>query len=211
MTTDKVDVEVPATASGVIVAIHGKAGDTVAVGAMSSRSTPATAGVAAAIAAPLQSSPPRSAQSAAGTRARRSSRRRTRSASRETRPRSRARARLGTERLDPARRRARASRRASAPGAGRRRCELPPLPPVPANANVTPLQGPAATLAGYMDQSLHDPDGDVVSARCTVGTLESRRAELNAALKAAGAQREDLVHAPDRLRARARRERTCPA
>src|SRR5271154_4417849 len=34
VTTDKVDVEVPSTASGVITAVHGKEGDTVAVGAV---------------------------------------------------------------------------------------------------------------------------------------------------------------------------------
>ena len=46
------------------------------------------------------------------------------------------------------------------------------------------------------------------SARSSVGTLEARRAELNAALKTAGPRREDLVHPPHRLRARASRERT---
>src|SRR5450432_463618 len=34
VTTDKVDVEVPSTVSGLVSAVHGKEGDTVAVGAV---------------------------------------------------------------------------------------------------------------------------------------------------------------------------------
>jgi 2-oxoglutarate decarboxylase len=55
-------------------------------------------------------------------------------------------------------------------------------PPVPAEAKVTDLKGSVATLASYMDQSLTIP---VATSFRTlhVGTMEQRRAELNAALK----------------------------
>ncbi len=50
MTTDKVDVEVPSTAAGVITAVHGAEGDTIAVGAVlveidTSAAKPAPSGV----------------------------------------------------------------------------------------------------------------------------------------------------------------------
>ena len=58
-------------------------------------------------------------------------------------------------------------------------------PPLAAEAKVTDLKGSTATLASYMDQSLTIP---VATSFRTlhVGTLEQRRAELNAALKQAG-------------------------
>ena len=48
---------------------------------------------------------------------------------------------------------------------------LPPLPPVPAGATVTPLRGPAAALTGYMEQSLTIP-----TATASFRTLLGRRA-----------------------------------
>jgi len=60
-----------------------------------------------------------------------------------------------------------------------------PLPALPADAKVTPLKGPAAALVGAMEQSLTIPTA--TSFRTVgVGTLETKRAELNAALKSAG-------------------------
>jgi multifunctional 2-oxoglutarate metabolism enzyme len=61
----------------------------------------------------------------------------------------------------------------------------PTYPPVSAGAKVTDLKGSVATLASYMEQSLTIP---VATSFRTlhVGTLEQRRAELNAALKQAG-------------------------
>jgi 2-oxoglutarate decarboxylase len=58
-------------------------------------------------------------------------------------------------------------------------------PPIPADAQVTDLKGSVANLASYMEQSLSIP---VATSFRTlhVGTMEQRRAELNAALKAAG-------------------------
>ena len=60
--------------------------------------------------------------------------------------------------------------------------QYPPLTP---ETKVTELKGSTATLASYMDQSLTIP---VATSFRTlhVGTLEARRAELNAALAAAG-------------------------
>jgi 2-oxoglutarate dehydrogenase E2 component (dihydrolipoamide succinyltransferase) len=74
VTTDKVDVEVPATASGVIAALHGAEGETVAVGAVLAEidttaakpdgaSAPAPAAVPAAAPAAVSAKP---AASAAG-------------------------------------------------------------------------------------------------------------------------------------------------
>ncbi len=58
-------------------------------------------------------------------------------------------------------------------------------PPLSSEAKVTELKGSTATLASYMDQSLTIP---VATSFRTlhVGTLEQRRAELNAGLKRAG-------------------------
>ena len=60
-----------------------------------------------------------------------------------------------------------------------------PYPAVTAEAKVSELKGSAATLASYMDQSLSIPTATSFRT-LSVGTLEARRAELNAALKAAG-------------------------
>src|ERR1700744_355868 len=75
VTTDKVDVEVPSTASGVITAVHGAEGDTIAVGAgvveidtsaakpagdgAAAESAPATAAPAVAAAPPVPAGPPK--------------------------------------------------------------------------------------------------------------------------------------------------------
>ncbi|TAM88151.1 multifunctional oxoglutarate decarboxylase/oxoglutarate dehydrogenase thiamine pyrophosphate-binding subunit/dihydrolipoyllysine-residue succinyltransferase subunit [bacterium] len=50
---------------------------------------------------------------------------------------------------------------------------------------VTPIKGPAATLAGYMEQSLQTPTATSFRT-VSVDVLDVRRRELNAALKAAG-------------------------
>jgi 2-oxoglutarate dehydrogenase E1 component len=60
-----------------------------------------------------------------------------------------------------------------------------PGPPLAAGAKLTPLKGPAAALVGAMEQSLTIPTATSFRT-LQVGTLETRRAELNAALKAAG-------------------------
>ncbi|HZT12885.1 MAG TPA: multifunctional oxoglutarate decarboxylase/oxoglutarate dehydrogenase thiamine pyrophosphate-binding subunit/dihydrolipoyllysine-residue succinyltransferase subunit, partial [Candidatus Baltobacteraceae bacterium] len=59
------------------------------------------------------------------------------------------------------------------------------MPPVAAGAAVTPLKGPAAALAGYMEQSLSIPTATSFRT-LAVDVLDARRKELNAAIKAAG-------------------------
>ncbi len=82
----------------------------------------------------------------------------------------------------------------------------PASPPLPAGASVTPIKGPAAALAAAMETSLTIP---VATSFRTmqVGTLESKRAELNAALKAAGrAEKLSFTHLIAFALARAARE-----
>jgi 2-oxoglutarate dehydrogenase E1 component len=65
---------------------------------------------------------------------------------------------------------------------------VPPVafaPPIPADAKLTPLKGPAAALVGAMEQSLTIPTATSFRT-LQVGVLEARRAELNAGLKGAG-------------------------
>jgi len=60
-----------------------------------------------------------------------------------------------------------------------------PSPPLAADAKTTSLKGPANALVGAMEQSLTIPTA--TSFRTLgVGTLETKRTELNAALRAAG-------------------------
>ncbi|TAM75492.1 multifunctional oxoglutarate decarboxylase/oxoglutarate dehydrogenase thiamine pyrophosphate-binding subunit/dihydrolipoyllysine-residue succinyltransferase subunit [bacterium] len=59
---------------------------------------------------------------------------------------------------------------------------------------VTPIKGPAATLAGYMEQSLQIPTATSFRT-VSVDVLDARRRELNAALKAAGrAEKVSYTH-----------------
>jgi len=69
-----------------------------------------------------------------------------------------------------------------------------PLPALAADAKATPLKGPAAALVGAMEQSLTIP---TATSFRTVGVavLETKRAELNAALKSAGrAEKVSFTH-----------------
>ncbi|MGB8520312.1 MAG: multifunctional oxoglutarate decarboxylase/oxoglutarate dehydrogenase thiamine pyrophosphate-binding subunit/dihydrolipoyllysine-residue succinyltransferase subunit, partial [Candidatus Tumulicola sp.] len=59
--------------------------------------------------------------------------------------------------------------------------------PIPAGATLAPLKGPAAALAGYMEQSLTIPTATSFRA-LAVDVLDARRKELNGAIKAAGRQ-----------------------
>ena len=60
--------------------------------------------------------------------------------------------------------------------------------------HVTPIKGPAATLAGYMEQSLQIPTATSFRT-LSVDVLEARRRELNDALKAAGrAEKVSFTH-----------------
>ena len=158
VTTDKVDVEVPATASGVLTQILAHEGDTVAVGAVlaeidtskkeSAGAAPPSAGNGAAKTATPKppappATPPRRGEPVADYQAERAA-----------------------ERLDIDLARVRGSGpdglilRSDVLAAGdnaRRRPSgpaSPPSSPIPPGATVTPLRGPAAALTGYMEQSL---------------------------------------------------------
>ncbi len=61
----------------------------------------------------------------------------------------------------------------------------PALTPLPAHAKTSPIKGPANALVAAMEQSLTIPTGTSFRT-LSVGVLEAKRAELNAALKAAG-------------------------
>ncbi|MBV8355004.1 MAG: E3 binding domain-containing protein, partial [Candidatus Eremiobacteraeota bacterium] len=61
----------------------------------------------------------------------------------------------------------------------------PAEPPPPRDAKLVPLKGPAAALAGYMEQSLAIPTATSFRT-IPVGLLERKRRDLNAALAGAG-------------------------
>jgi multifunctional 2-oxoglutarate metabolism enzyme len=194
VTTDKVDVEVPATASGVLTQILAQEGQTVAVGSAlaeidtaKGNGKPPTAGRAESVTTsatePAQRAAPReksASTSSGGTVLADPQARRT------------------AERLDvdlalvrgsgPNGLVLRADVIAQAEQAHRRSVPAapagPPLPPIPSGATVTPLRGPAATLAGYMEQSLTIPTATSFRS-VLVDVLDARRKELNGAIKAA--------------------------
>lgn len=191
VTTDKVDVEVPATASGILTEIHAGEGDTVAVGALlaeidtASKPTNGTSaakpapGAPAALGAAKPPVPPkvaptetqRSGPATATPQARRIARR--------------ARIELADLRGTGPNGlilREDVEKRVAAAG-------LPAGPaapaPLPAGAKTTVLKGPVAALAGYMEQSLSIPTATSFRT-LAVDALDARRKELNAAVKAAG-------------------------
>jgi 2-oxoglutarate decarboxylase len=212
VTTDKVDVEVPATASGVIKALFGQEGDTVAVGATlaeidtsaakPSGGAPATASPASSApaasapstptAAPAASASPASYGSVGGNAA---SNTRANAQNATSRALSFAKEHNldissvpGTgpngliSRLDVI---VAASTGKAKPLGGSNGQAQVVLPPPPASAKITQLKGPNAALVGYMEQSLTIPTA--TSFRTLgVGVLEQQRATLNAALKSAG-------------------------
>ena len=190
ITTDKVDVEVPATASGVVTQIFGKEGDTVAVGAkLAEIDANASVGAAAVVeasaakVAPPPQPPPRArgGEITASHRAQRVAHEleldlasihgsgpnglilRSDVTSQAN----------GARKLGPAEVRPVGEPRST------------PLPAPPPGAKLTPLKGPAAALTGYMEQSLTIPTATSFRT-LTVDVLDARRKELNEALKAAG-------------------------
>ncbi len=206
ITTDKVDVEVPSTVAGLITALHGSEGATVAVGSVLAEIDPtaakpangAAAGLNAAVAeigsapgassATAASDAPAIVGSAPGRAALRgvASHKAQRIAQRYHLDLA---AIAGTgpdglilrEDVD----RARAAGTAAAARNGGAASTAVPSLPIPAHASVSELKGAAGTLAGYMDASLSIPTATSFRT-LSVGTLEARRAELNAALKTAG-------------------------
>jgi multifunctional 2-oxoglutarate metabolism enzyme len=194
VTTDKVDVEVPATASGVITSIHAAEGATVAVGAALAdidTSKSSSNGVAAPAngAAPAKPEAARPAPAAVAGPAVAGA-----AASHEA---QRVARKLDVDlalvrgsgpgglilRGDVTEQAAAAKRRAPAPAAAA--TNFPPLPALRPDAVVTQLKGPAAALTAYMDQSLTIPTATSFRT-LLVDTLDARRKELNGALRAAG-------------------------
>ncbi len=228
VTTDKVDVEVPSTASGIIVALHGAEGITVAVGTVLAEIDPAgrnsdaepqrdaAAGNVSAPAAPTLVTP--SGYGSAGEIAAPTARPAGNGSPKNGAPVARGvashKAQLIAERLridltsitgsgpdglilreDVDRALAGGTAQlagANANGATSVDAGAPPtsaaavsFPTLAAQTRVVELKGSIGTLAGYMDQSLSIPTA--TSFRTLgVGLLETRRAELNAALKSAG-------------------------
>lgn len=186
VTTDKVDVEVPAPASGVVTQLFGKEGDTIAVGAKLAE-IDANAARSAAPAKPKESAPATTIAPA------------TPSAAKTGEAVASARAQRIARKLEldlgsirgsgPNGLILRADVAAQADGARKRPTaavsNLPPLPAPPAGAKLTPLKGPAAALTGYMEQSLTIPTATSFRT-LPVDVLDARRKELNNALKAAG-------------------------
>ncbi|HZZ65393.1 MAG TPA: multifunctional oxoglutarate decarboxylase/oxoglutarate dehydrogenase thiamine pyrophosphate-binding subunit/dihydrolipoyllysine-residue succinyltransferase subunit [Candidatus Baltobacteraceae bacterium] len=200
VTTDKVDVEVPATAAGVVTKILAAEGAIVAVGAplaeIDANAAPAaTADVAKAPPAPAKAAPREPAKAApASTTAAPAS------TTAEAPAPASARARRLARKLDIDVNRVRGSGPAGlilhqdvaaqgpALAAQPRATALasaPALPPVSANAHVSVLKGPAAALAGYMEQSLTIPTATSFRT-LSVDELDARRKALNAAIKSAG-------------------------
>ena len=188
VTTDKVDVEVPATASGVVTQLFGKAGDTIAVGAKlaeidasvdSAKAESVTVGLRPIrdVATPAQQSvAPRApgGEITASHQARRVANKLELdlSAIHGSGP-------NGLILRSDVSAQANGARKLSVPASG------PPLPAPPAGAKLTPLKGPAAALTGYMEQSLTIPTATSFRT-LPVDVLDARRKELNNAIKAAG-------------------------
>ncbi len=184
VTTDKVDVEVPAPVSGVITALLVKPGDTVTVGSTLAEidANAVRTGAAAAskpglkpAPAPAAAPPPaRTGAAIASAQARRLARKADLDLAlvRGSGPNGL------ILREDVMAQAATAKRRTAAPAAAA-------LPPLPSGAVTTPIKGPGAALAGYMEQSLTIPVATSFRT-LTVDVMDARRKELNAALKAAG-------------------------
>ncbi|HLY02295.1 MAG TPA: multifunctional oxoglutarate decarboxylase/oxoglutarate dehydrogenase thiamine pyrophosphate-binding subunit/dihydrolipoyllysine-residue succinyltransferase subunit [Candidatus Cybelea sp.] len=186
VTTDKVDVEVPATASGVVTQIAAREGETVSVGAVLAQidtsqengaaARQPTAGNGAAVPKPA---PPRTVLAATAGEAL------------ADQP-----ARRMARRLDVDLKLVRGSGPnglilrsdviEQAPQAHRRpAAAATPLPALPPGAKTMPLRGPAAALTGYMEQSLSIPTATSFRT-IAVDVLDARRKELAGAIKAAG-------------------------
>jgi len=187
VTTDKVDVEVPAPAAGVVKSILAAEGATVAIGsdlAEIDTSAVKPAGVKDGGGAPPTVSAAQAANGqpseVASQRAKRLARRAGLDLSgvRGTGP-------DGLILLSDVVRAAGDTARPASNGATPAAAPSPPAPPAPADAKLSPLKGPAASLVGYMEQSLAIPTATSFRT-LQVGTLDAKRAELNAALDAAG-------------------------
>ncbi|HLX26294.1 MAG TPA: multifunctional oxoglutarate decarboxylase/oxoglutarate dehydrogenase thiamine pyrophosphate-binding subunit/dihydrolipoyllysine-residue succinyltransferase subunit [Candidatus Cybelea sp.] len=202
VTTDKVDVEVPSTTSGVVTRILAREGDTVAIGSVlaeidsSKADSTAHPAAAAGNGAPLAQAPspsPKAVRAAVGEGIADPQARRT------------------AERLGLDLRRIRGSGPnglilrsdvlEQAESARRPAIAQPALggieralPAIPDGAKLVPLRGPAAALSGYMEQSLGIPTATSFRS-LSVDVLDARRKELNGAVRASGrTERVSFTH-----------------
>ncbi|HEY5341974.1 MAG TPA: multifunctional oxoglutarate decarboxylase/oxoglutarate dehydrogenase thiamine pyrophosphate-binding subunit/dihydrolipoyllysine-residue succinyltransferase subunit [Candidatus Aquilonibacter sp.] len=194
VTTDKVDVEVPAPASGVITQLFASVGDTIAVGGkLAELDINAAAGQSIATQAtvaepvpPFESTASRSPQ---GDTAVRKAGGQTVASPQAARVARKLELDLSSiHGSGPSGMILRADVSAQAKTARKLTAAASngaPLPPAPAGAKLTPLKGPAAALTGYMEQSLTIPTATSFRT-LTVDVLDARRKELNAAIKSAG-------------------------
>jgi 2-oxoglutarate dehydrogenase E1 component len=199
VTTDKVDVEVPSTTSGVVTRILVREGETVAVGSVlaeidsSKTNGKAPAAAAAGNGAPAAQAPPRApaplhptpSEGIADPQARRIAER------------------LGVDLTrvhgsGPDGLILRSDVLQQAENA-RRPSIAQPAPtgtegPIPAGSKLTPLRGPAAALSGYMEQSLRIPTATSFRS-VPVDVLDARRKELSGAVRASGrTERVSFTH-----------------
>ena len=208
ITTEKVDVEVPAPAAGVITKLLAHEGATVTVGAPLAEIDTAAKRPEGATAAPQAQPAPKDAapaKASAVPKAPESSGGNGAASSGIATPQARRiaerhnldiRGIRGTgpdglitrQDVDAALENGTAKPAASASPGGI------PLPPIPKDAKTTPLRGPVAMLASAMEQSLAIPTA--TSFRTIgVGTLDVRRRQLNDALSAAGkSQKISFTH-----------------
>ncbi len=192
VTTDKVDLEVPASVSGVVTRILAREGERVAVGSLlaeidASKTNGATValtssqnGVSEPPPAP-KVAPPASGERVADAPARRIAQR------------------LGVDLTlvrgsGPNGLILRSDVEAQAQSARRPATAAPSPSPIPPNAKLTPLKGPAAALSGYMEQSLAIPTATSFRS-VPVDVLDARRKELNGGVRAAGrSERISFTH-----------------
>ncbi|MFY9779223.1 MAG: multifunctional oxoglutarate decarboxylase/oxoglutarate dehydrogenase thiamine pyrophosphate-binding subunit/dihydrolipoyllysine-residue succinyltransferase subunit [Candidatus Baltobacteraceae bacterium] len=209
ITTDKVDVEVPAPASGLVTALLAEEGATLAVGAtLAEIDTSAARPEGGAVAAEAVGAAPAAVKGTglapngsilggiASHRAQRLARR-SRLDLKTIRGSGPAGMILVGDVLEAAAAWAEHGLKNGAAAPASTALAVPPpvaLPALPPQAKVAPLKGPAASLVGYMEQSLTIPTATSFRA-LQVGTLEHRRAELNASLQSAGrAERVSFTH-----------------
>ena len=218
VTTDKVDVEVPATASGVITALLAAEGDTIAVGASLAEIDPSapkpSGGAAAPAAPPASAAPPAPANTASApvpplptsTRVSAGGPNAT-SRAFEFCERTSSRYYFGyrqrCRRFDSsARRDPRGRQRSSkSAGLGKRYGVDLRFRPYRHLLALRPSKGLNATLVTYMGAELNDSDGDKLPY---VRRLRAREATCGSEriVESGGSQRKDLVYAFDCLRHR---------
>lgn len=187
VTTDKVDVEVPATASGVVARILADEGATVKVGAaLAEIDTSKSSGNGAT--AIIKEAPARepvksaSAESAPSPSSEGRELHATPQATRIAQRRDLDLAKVHGSGPDGLILRDDVVEQAQV---AKRSATLAVQPPLPAGAVQTTIKGPAAALAGYMEQSLAIPTATSFRT-ILVEALDARRKEINAALRAAG-------------------------